>query len=196
MLSIEDRTEWARAEEKARQMKAHVRMIEYGSYEIPSSEPGKKPYTVKFTKTTTGHWAASCTCRAHVGPDNLTEEQRKRYQPKRCYHIPTGYQAHKIQVGIRQQVRAALEAAQEPVDGPFCSCGADANVWTGSEWLCWTHLQERAAAEDQASAIVETERLYPDLLEPIYQATAQYQAAKSDTYTKAMALYDKACLFG
>jgi hypothetical protein len=43
-------------------------------------------------------------------------------------------------------------------------------------------------SDEQANAIVQTDGDYPDLLEPINQATKEY--------TKAQALYDRACLFG
>jgi hypothetical protein len=65
------------------------------------------------------------------------------------------------------------------------TCGAAAAVWNGSEWLCWTCVHKLAETEAQVG---EAERLYPDLLEPIYHAAAEY--------TSEMAAKDRADLFG
>lgn len=151
MISIEDRTQFTRAEAKAKEVKPHVSMVEFGTYRVSSSQADHDPYTVRFSKDQDGHWQGECTCKAHT----------KGNKPIPCFHLVSAYQAHKIQVGVRQQVRAAQEAAQaqaealEPDSGPFCHCGNDAHVWTGSEWLCWPHALELAQEQEQAAPVKE-----------------------------------------
>jgi hypothetical protein len=131
MISIEDRATFAKAEAKAREVKPRVKVLKYGEYGVESGQPDKDPYTVKFSKDTACHWQAECNCDGHL----------KSKTPKACYHIPPAYQAHKIQVSIRQQVRAAQ--APTPVVERFCTCGA---VATSSEGRC----QACQAAKDNA----------------------------------------------
>jgi hypothetical protein len=106
MISIEDRKLFERAEAKARQIKPRVTVVAFGEYRVAGSKGTE--YTVRFSKSTTGHWVASCTCPAHVGPDNLTPEQREGYKAKACYHIVAGHAAHKVEVFKRQQFREDL----------------------------------------------------------------------------------------
>ncbi|MDB5079568.1 MAG: hypothetical protein JWP00_1492 [Chloroflexi bacterium] len=101
MISIEDRKRFANAEAKARRIRPVVRVTEFGTYKVASSDPAKAPYTVKFSKDRAGHWQAECNCQGHS-------------REMACYHIPAAYASHKIQVGIRQQVRAAEGAAPAP----------------------------------------------------------------------------------
>jgi hypothetical protein len=84
MISIENREAFAKAEAKARAIKPHVSVVKFGEYRVAASS-GRDFYTVKFTRTTTGHWVASCTCPAHVA------DGRPDYPPKPCYHIPSAY---------------------------------------------------------------------------------------------------------
>jgi hypothetical protein len=94
MISIEDRKAFENAEKKARQVKPVVSVIEFGVYVVWGASSN---YTVEFGKDKAGHFAATCTCPAHT----------KSATPKPCYHIPSAYSAHSLQVGIRRQVRAA-----------------------------------------------------------------------------------------
>jgi hypothetical protein len=94
MINIENRKAFENAEKKARQVKPVVSMIEFGVYVVWGASTN---YTVEFGKDNAGHFAATCTCPAHT----------KSATPKPCYHIPASMSAHKIQIGIRRQVRAA-----------------------------------------------------------------------------------------
>jgi hypothetical protein len=99
MISIEDRKLFAKAEQKAREVKPRVWSLTFGSYMVEGHD---KDYRVTFSKEA-GHWYAECNCPAHT----------KSSTPRPCYHVPAAYVAMKIQIGIKQQVRAA-EAAQVP----------------------------------------------------------------------------------
>lgn len=112
MISIENRELFKNAEEKARQVKPVVTPIELGTYVVWGHETN---YTVSFGKDQGGHWQASCTCKAHTASKT----------PKPCYHLVSAYQAFKIQVNMRKQVRT-FEAAQVPSISD------------------WTHTQEAA----------------------------------------------------
>jgi hypothetical protein len=94
MISIENRTAFANAEKKAREVKPVVSIVEFGTYVVWGASTN---YTVQFCKDNAGHFAATCTCPAHT----------KSSTPRPCYHIVAAYVAHKIQVSIRRQVRAA-----------------------------------------------------------------------------------------
>jgi hypothetical protein len=94
MISIENRAAFANAEKKAGQVKPVVSMIEFGTYVVWGASTN---YIVQFCKDNAGHFAATCTCPAHT----------KSSTPRPCYHIPAAYIAHKIQVNVRRQVRAA-----------------------------------------------------------------------------------------
>lgn len=96
MISIEDRKQFAKAEAKAREVKPRVWALNLNTYMVEGHD---KDYKVTFIKVA-GHWFAECGCKAHQ--NNLP-----------CYHIPSSYQLMKIQIGIKQQVRAA-EAALVP----------------------------------------------------------------------------------
>jgi hypothetical protein len=136
MISIENREAFARAEQKARQIKPRVRVIKFGEYAVDSSDPGHPPYTVKFSKSDTGHWLSSCTCVAHVGPEYLTEEQRDRYVPKPCFHIVAGYSVHKVEVFKRQQQREQ----EHPL--PRCECCGEQGFSCYKErWYCLTCIK-------------------------------------------------------
>lgn len=100
MISIENREIFKNAEKKAREVKPVVSTIELGTYVVWGKETN---YTVHFGKDSCGHWQASCTCKAHTA--SVT--------PKPCYHIPASYQAFKVQINIRKQVRA-FEASLVP----------------------------------------------------------------------------------
>lgn len=104
MISIEDRKRFANAEAKARHIRPLVRFVEFGTYTVPSSRPGKEPYTVKFSKDAAGHWQAECDCLGH-----------RKGLP--CYHVPAAYASHRIQVNVRKQLRAAQPVA--PVQNQF-----------------------------------------------------------------------------
>jgi hypothetical protein len=115
MISIEDRTAFTKAESKARQVKPLVKIIEFGTYSVAGSKEGTS-YTVTFSKDN-GHWQAECTCQAHI----MTAT------PKACYHIVSAYNSHRIQVNIRKEIRAALEAVQGQAPATierFCTCGS------------------------------------------------------------------------
>jgi hypothetical protein len=56
-----------------------------------------KDYKVTFSKEN-GHWFAECNCKAHQ--NNLP-----------CYHLPSAWACHRIQVNIRRQLRE-FEASQ------------------------------------------------------------------------------------
>jgi hypothetical protein len=96
MISIEDRKQFSKAKAKAREVKPRVWSLSLNSYMVEGHD---KDYKVTFIKEA-GHWFAECNCKAH---------QNKLP----CYHIPASYQLMKIQIGIKQQVRAA-EAALVP----------------------------------------------------------------------------------
>jgi hypothetical protein len=100
MISIEDRQQFAKAEAKAREVKPRVWSLTFGSYMVEGHD---KDYRVTFSKDNNGHWQAECNCPAHT----------KSSAPRPCYHIPASYGLMKIQIGIKQQVRAA-EAALVP----------------------------------------------------------------------------------
>lgn len=112
MISIENRQLFAKAEEKARQVKPLVSTIEFGVFVVWGKETN---YTVEFGKDNAGHWQASCTCKAHTATST----------PKPCYHLPAAYQAFKVQVSTRKQVRT-FEAGLVPSISD------------------WTHAQEAA----------------------------------------------------
>lgn len=121
MISIEDRTTFTKAESKARQIKPRVTVLDYqaGKYEVAGSKPGSR-YTVQFSKDANKHWQASCDCQGHAGTATA----------RPCYHIPAAYSSHRIQVNVRKQVRAALEAAEALAPVPavverFCTCGSE-----------------------------------------------------------------------
>jgi hypothetical protein len=181
MISIENREAFARAEQKARQIKPRVRVIKFGEYAVDSSDPGHPPYTVKFSKSDTGHWLSSCTCVAHVGPEYLTEEQRNyRYMPKPCFHIVSGHAAHKVEVFKRQQQREQ----EHPL--PRCECGKPGFACHNAKWWCiiciqqamqdglvdlaeldearsWEDTQAQAEADAERAAYEEMERDRRDL---------------------------------
>lgn len=169
MLSIEDRNAFTKAEAKAREVKPRVTVKDYaaGEYTVDSGQAGKDPYTVKFSKDAGGHWQAECNCWAHT----------RSKEPKACYHIPAAYSSHRIQVNIHKQVRAALEvapAAEAPSEAAerFCTCGELATSKAGYCDFCQVEF-------DRTTAIAQTEKDYADLLEPIYQADAEYKAAQA-----------------
>jgi hypothetical protein len=123
MISIENREAFAKAEAKARAIKPHVSVVKFGEYRVAASS-GRDFYTVKFTRTTTGHWVASCTCPAHVA------DGRPDYPPKPCYHIPSAYSVHAAQVFKRQQGREE----QHPL--PKCDCGKQGFALYHDHWYC------------------------------------------------------------
>ena len=117
MISIENREAFARAEAKARQVRPHVHMVTFGTYEVTGSSGDK--YTVRFEKVE-GHWVASCTCPAHT----------KSQPAKPCYHLPSAYSAHRIQVYIRKQ------RAEEEHPLPVCECGQPGFAHFEGRWWC------------------------------------------------------------
>jgi hypothetical protein len=96
MISIENRAAFEKAEQKAREVKPRVWALTFGSYMVEGHD---RDYRVTFS-TRAGHWFAECNCEAH-----------KRNRP--CYHCPAAWACHRIQIGIRQQLRG-FEAAQLP----------------------------------------------------------------------------------
>jgi hypothetical protein len=179
MLSIENRTAWAKAEKRAREIKPRVRVIEFGVYEVASSKPGNPPYTVRFGKNE-GHWVASCTCIAHIGPAGLTDEQRAFYQPKPCLHCVSAYSVHAALVYKRQQQREQ----EHPL--PKCGCGKPGFACHNAKWWCiiciqqamrdglvdlaeldearsWEDTQAQAEADAERAAYEEMERDRRDL---------------------------------
>jgi hypothetical protein len=130
MISIEDRALFSRAEAKARQIKPRVTVVTFGEYRVSASN-GHDFYTVRFAKAANGHWVASCTCPAHVGPGTLTEEQSIQYKPRACYHIVSGHAAHKVEVFKRQQQREQ----EHPL--PRCECcGKQGFSCYEDRWYC------------------------------------------------------------
>jgi hypothetical protein len=119
MLAIEDRAAWAKAEQKAREIKPRVRMVKFGTYEVASSKPGNPPYTVTFAKQD-GHWIVSCTCPAHT----------KSQPPKPCFHCPSAYSVHRSEVFKRQQEREE----QHPL--PKCDCGKQGFALYNDRFYC------------------------------------------------------------
>jgi hypothetical protein len=109
MISIENQAIFANAIKAARNTRPVVEVVKLGTYTVWGNGGD---YTVRFGKVA-GHWFASCTCEAHLGPKHLTPEQRENWKPKACRHIPSAYQVHAIQDGIRKQVRA-FEASLVP----------------------------------------------------------------------------------
>lgn len=156
MISLENRSAFARAEIKARQVKPRVSMIHFGQYCVASTQPGIT-YTVTFSKDQEGHWQAECECAAHT----------KSKKAVACYHIVSAAFVHKLQANIRKEVRAALAAqateapvkAQpspaaiyadllEPMGVFFCTCGVE----VAEKGLCHDCLaaQEAYIAEQEA----------------------------------------------
>lgn len=111
MISIENRQLFAKAEQKAREIKPVVWALSFGSYMVEGHD---KDYRVTFSKKA-DHWFAECNCPAHI----------KSSTPRPCYHIPASYGLMKIQIGIKQQVRAA-EAALAPSISDWTISGQEA----------------------------------------------------------------------
>jgi hypothetical protein len=147
MISIENREAFAKAEAKARQIKPRVSIVpgaSFGVYTVAGSQGND--YTVRFTKTTTGHWVASCTCPAHVG------DGRPGYPPKPCYHLPAAYNAFRLHIKMRQEVRASIEKpawppattadteAENPL--PKCDCGNQGFACYNDHWYCLVCIKE------------------------------------------------------
>jgi hypothetical protein len=122
MISIEDRALFSRAEAKARQIKPRVTVVTFGEYRVAGSKGTE--YTVRFSKSTTGHWVASCTCPAHVA------DGRPDYVPKPCYHLPSAYSVHAALVYKRQQQREQ----EHPL--PRCECGKPGFACHEDRWFC------------------------------------------------------------
>jgi ribosomal protein S27AE len=181
MISIENREAFARAEQKARQIKPRVRVIKFGEYAVDSSDPGHPPYTVKFSKSDTGHWLSSCTCVAHVGPEYLTEDQRSyRYMPKPCYHIVAGYSVHKVEVFKRQQQREQ----EHPL--PRCECGKPGFACHEDRWYCGGCIE--GAMRDGLVDLGELDEARQQAIE---------DEAENDAYREMLQLEkDRADLFG
>jgi hypothetical protein len=180
MISIENREAFARAEAKARQIKPRVRVIKFGEYAVDSSDPGHPPYTVKFSKSDTGHWLSSCTCVAHVGPEYLTEEQRDRYVPKPCFHIVSGHAAHKVEVFKRQQQREQ----EHPL--PRCECGEVGFTEYSGRWYCISCV--RGALRDGLEDLGELDEARQQAIE---------DEAEQDSYREMLQLEkDRSDLFG
>ncbi len=95
MISIENRLQFAKAEAKAREVKPRVWALpSFGSYMVEGHD---KDYKVTLSRDSAGHWQAECNCAAH-----------SKGTPRPCYHLPSAWACHRIQVGIKQQLRAAF----------------------------------------------------------------------------------------
>jgi hypothetical protein len=180
MISIEDRALFSRAEAKARQIKPRVRVIKFGEYAVDSSDPGHPPYTVKFSKSDTGHWLSSCTCVAHVGPEYLTEDQRNyRYMPKPCYHIVAGYSVHKVEVFKRQQQREQ----EHPL--PRCECGKPGFACHEGRYYCIDCIKgaQRDGLEDLGELDEARQQAIEDEAErDAYREMLQLEKDRSDLF--------------
>jgi flavodoxin len=140
MISIENREAFSKAEAKARQIKPRVSIAPnapFGVYTVTGSQG--KDYTATFKKHE-GHWVASCTCPAHVA------DGRRDYVPKPCYHLPAAYNAFRLHIKMRQEIRASIEnPAWPPVTAanteieqppPMCECGKPGYTAHEGRWYC------------------------------------------------------------
>lgn len=90
MIIITSPEQFTAAAKKASQVKPHVEFVKLGHYTV-WGQGGD--YTVKFAKVN-GKFSGECNCKA--GENNRV-----------CYHLFCGYLSHRIQVGIRRQVKAS-----------------------------------------------------------------------------------------
>jgi hypothetical protein len=86
MIRFDSVEQFKNAIKRAKELKPQVEMVKFGQYTVYGNGGD---YTVQFSKVD-GHFCGECNCPAR----------------KECYHLVSAYQAHKIQVGIRRQVRA------------------------------------------------------------------------------------------
>jgi hypothetical protein len=168
-LTVSTRRELERATLRAQAQKPRISETVFGIYKVWSSDLTKvEPYLVGIEALEDGGFEVCCSC------------PTQRYL---CKHVAAVFPHYLMRLKEQVDPEAAEFAAPEvePV-APVCGCGKNGYAHFNGTWYCIDCLKEKQAQ------VTEAERLYPDLLEPIYQAAAEYTTAQAEK--------DRSDLFG